>query len=165
LQEECFICQPSSFLRREVLEQAGGMDPNLHYTFDYELWMRIARTHTMRPIDEFLSCSRMHRNSKTVGQRGPVLRETLGVLRRHYGYVPFRWIHSHSSYLLDKRDQFFEPMQPTIPNYVLSLFTGLLHNWRHPVRFTAEWAAVMSWPGLARQWRWFLESHRRRRVQ
>ncbi|HEV8144852.1 MAG TPA: glycosyltransferase family 2 protein [Bryobacteraceae bacterium] len=40
---ECFICQPASFLRREVFENLGGLEPSLHFTFDYEFWLRLAR--------------------------------------------------------------------------------------------------------------------------
>src|ERR1700722_3868709 len=44
LAQECFICQPASFIRRSAFENSGGLDPALQSAFDYELWMRLART-------------------------------------------------------------------------------------------------------------------------
>jgi len=157
LSQECFISQPAAFVRREAFELAGRMDPELQYAYDYDLWIRVARLYPMRKIDAVLATSRMHMENKTVGQRRRVLRETLCLLQSHYGYVPFQPVHSYASYLVDRRDQFFEPLRPSIFKYALSLFVGLRYNPAHPFRFTREWARVMSRDGLARRWRGFLE--------
>jgi Glycosyltransferases, probably involved in cell wall biogenesis len=37
----CCISQPSCFVRREVLKRMGTVDPNLHYTMDWDLWTRL----------------------------------------------------------------------------------------------------------------------------
>ena len=159
--QECFISQPAAFIRREAFELAGRMDPNLQYAYDYDLWIRMSRLYPMRRVDAVLAASRMHKENKTVGQRRRVLRETMNVLGSHYGYVPFPPVHAYASYLVDRRDQFFEPLRPSIFKYVLSLFVGLRFNPDQPFRFTREWAAVMSLEGLARRWHGFLERHDR----
>jgi glycosyltransferase involved in cell wall biosynthesis len=41
LLEENFIAQPSAFCTRKAWEKAGGLDENLHYAMDYDLWLRI----------------------------------------------------------------------------------------------------------------------------
>src|SRR5579864_2651865 len=151
LSQECFISQPAAFIRREAFDLAGRMDPNLQYAYDYDLWIRIARLYPLRKIDAVLAASRMHKENKTVGQRRKVLRETLRVLQSHYGYVPFQPVHAYASYLVDRRDQFFEPLRPSVFKYVLSLLVGLRYNPGRPLRFTREWAAVMSLAGLARR--------------
>jgi glycosyltransferase involved in cell wall biosynthesis len=161
--QECFISQPAAFLRREAFELAGRMDPKLRYAYDYDLWIRISRLYPMRKVDAVLAASRMHAENKTVGQRRGVLEETLRVLEAHYGYVPFPPVHAYASYLADRRDQFFEPLRPTVLKYVLSLFVGLCYNPERPFRFVREWAAVMSLAGLARRWRGFLVSPRQNR--
>ena len=162
LSQECFISQPAAFIRRETFELAGRMDPNLQYAYDYDLWIRISRLYPMRKIDAVLATSRMHKDNKTVGQRRGVLRETLLLLQSHYGYVPFQPVHGYASYLVDRRDQFFEPLRPSILKYVLSLFVGLRYNPGRPFRFMREWAAVMSLEGLARRWHRFLASFSQR---
>jgi glycosyltransferase involved in cell wall biosynthesis len=151
LGRECFICQPAAFLRRTVFEQAGCLDPDLQFTFDYDLWIRVARFSTLRKIDGFLAASRMHKDNKTVGQRRQVLEETLRMLQRNVGYVPFDWVHAYACYRIDGRDQFFEPTSTSFLKYLLSLFYGLAWNSRQPWRFTREWAAVMSFRGFVRR--------------
>jgi hypothetical protein len=158
LSQECFISQPAAFIRREAFELAGRMDPDLQYAYDYDLWIRIARLYPMRKVDAVLAASRMHKSNKTVGQRRGVLRETLQLLRSHYGYVPFQQVHGYASYLVDGRDQFFEPLRPSIFKYVASLFVGLRYNPGRPFRFLREWAAVMSLEGLGRRWQAFRAS-------
>jgi len=162
LSQECFICQPAAFIRREAFELAGRMDPNLNFAFDYDLWIRLSRIYPMRRIGAVLATSRMHKANKTVGQRRAVLQETLRVLRSHYGYVPFQPIHAYSCYLVDGRDQFFEPPRPSVFKYLLSLFVGLRYNLARPFRFFGEWASVMSFGGLVRRWHGLMDalSHR-----
>ncbi len=157
LSQECFICQPATFIRREAFELAGLMDPKLQYAYDYDLWIRLSRFYPIRKIDFVLATSRMHKENKTVGQRQPVLKETLQVLRWHYGYVPFRPVHAYSCYLVDHRDQFFEPPRPSVLKFVLSLFIGLRYNLRHPFRYIREWASVMTLGGLVRRWHGLLD--------
>ena len=43
LEETCFICQPTVFLRRELVERVGYLDESLRYCMDYDLWIRAAR--------------------------------------------------------------------------------------------------------------------------
>ena len=157
LSQECFICQPAAFLRREAFELAGLMDPKLQYAYDYDLWIRLSRFYPIRKIDYVLATSRMHKENKTVGQRQPVLKETLHVLRWHYGYVPFRPVHAYSCYLVDHRDQFFEPPRPSVLKFVLSLFIGLRYNLRHPFRYMREWGSVMTLGGLVRRWQGLMQ--------
>lgn len=151
LARECFICQPASFMRRAAFDHAGGMDPSLQLTFDYELWMRLAKTCTFRRVAGELALSRMHRENKSLGQRGGVFRETFRILKRHYGYVPFQWIYGYLCYRGDGRDQFFEPFQPSMRGYLQSLPAGLWINRESPVRYLREWSQVMSWRGLVRR--------------
>lgn len=35
------ICQPAAFLRRRALARIGGLNTGLHYTMDWDLWLRL----------------------------------------------------------------------------------------------------------------------------
>jgi glycosyltransferase involved in cell wall biosynthesis len=152
LGRECFICQPACFVRAAAIRAVGGFDIRLHSAFDYDLWLRLAQRYTLRRIDVLLASSRMHAENKTLSQRGTVFREAIGCVRRHQGYVPFQWIHGYSSFLLDKRDQFFEPLLPSFSKFLFSLVLGLSVNWRHPLRYVREWCEVMSPDAFVRRW-------------
>jgi glycosyltransferase involved in cell wall biosynthesis len=151
LERECFICQPASFFRRQAFESAGGLDPDLNLTFDYDFWLRLTRTFCLHRIDATLADSRMHGSNKSLGQRDKVFRETFKVLKRNCGYVPFHWIYSYLCFRADNRDQFFEPFRPSIPRYLESLPVGLWTNPGAMGRYVADWASAMSWGGLRRR--------------
>jgi glycosyltransferase involved in cell wall biosynthesis len=151
LGQQCFICQPASFLRRAAFEEAGMLDAALKYTFDYDLWIRLSRIHAMKKLDSFVATARMHKQNKTLGERRQTLQETIHLLLRHFGYAPFDWLYAYVCHALDGRDQFFEPMQPSIAKYLMSVFVGLRYNWRQPFRFIHEWASVMSIRGFLRR--------------
>ncbi len=148
---ECFICQPASFVRRKAFEELKGLNPSFELTFDYEFWIRFAQRYALKRIDAALAQSRMHRGNKSLGRREEVFRETFAVLRKHYGYVPFRWIYAYLCFRADHRDQFFEPLEPSIMAYMRSLPVGLWMNRPKAIRYLAEWFKVMSWAGLRRR--------------
>lgn len=143
LREQCFICQPASLLRREALDGAGMLDTSLNYGYDYDLWIRVARKYKLVKLDQVLARSRMHTANKTIRARRMVLRETIQILERHYRYAPFSQVLAYTAHFVDGQDQFFSPFQPSLGKYLLSLPVGWRFNWRHPLRYAREWAAVM----------------------
>ena len=103
-------------------------------------------------LPEYLATCRMHSKNKTLGYRRKVFEENCHLLKQHYGYVPFHWIYGYACYILDKRDQFYEPLRPSILGYFLSLSLGVYHNWRRIGRYLKEWFHVMTYGGLLRMW-------------
>lgn len=150
---ECCICQPTCFIRRSAFEEAGKLDATLQLAFDYDLWIRLSKHHHLTCIPEYVATSRMHARGKTLRDRRQVFQEGFRVLKRHFGYVPFQWIYGYACYLLDKRDQFYDPLEPSIPGYVLSLFLGVRHNRDRLARYCREWYGIMTYAGFLRMWR------------
>lgn len=63
----CWISQTSSFWKRSLVEQVGGMDEAMHYGFDYEYWVRLAfHGVQLRHIARPMMAQRLHGASKTV---------------------------------------------------------------------------------------------------
>ena len=91
-----FICQPSTFFRRDVFEAVGGLDRTLQFAMDYDLWIRIGKRFPCRYLPRFLSTYRLHEASKTI--RDETLtsncEEGLAVAIRHYGWAPLTRIFS-----------------------------------------------------------------------
>ena len=139
LEQECFLCQPAVFMRRESFKTAGQLDPTLHWAFDYEFWIRLARLGPFAPIQARLATSRMHPANKTLGCRRQVFRENIGILRRHYRYVPVNWVYCYLSHLRDGRDQFFQPLRHSLLVYLAALPFGSYLNAAHLWRYWKEW--------------------------
>ena len=57
--------QPSIFWRREVFERVGYLDESLHYTMDFDYWVRVARHFDFVNVDRALSCATYHSDAKT----------------------------------------------------------------------------------------------------
>jgi glycosyltransferase involved in cell wall biosynthesis len=144
LARECYVCQPACFFRRQAFEEAGGLDASLQFAFDYELWIRMSARAPFQAVPECFAASRMHPANRTLGQRRRVFMECMQVLERHFGYIPFQWIFAYCCYLVDRRDQFYDPMRPSLLKYALSLPVGLFHNPRSMARYSREWVSKMS---------------------
>ncbi len=148
LQADCFICQPAAFLRASAYRRCE-LDPNQTWSFDYDLWIRMAKAGMRFAfLPEYLAGSRMHSGAMTIQQRSKVFHISMALLKRHYGYIPLPWIFGYTSFCLDGRDQFFEPLRPSAWKYLASLPVGLWYNRTAPLHFLAEWTAKpagMAW--------------------
>lgn len=150
LERDCFICQPAAFIRASSYRRCG-LDPAVNMSFDYDLWIRMAKAGLrFASIPQYLANSRMHHGALTFNQRRRVFHASMDLLKRHYGYVPMSWVFGYTAYRMDGRDQFFEPLEPTVGKYLASLPVGLAINRRRPFRFLAEWMAA-PWNALRRR--------------
>jgi len=90
---DCFICQPTVFMRREVLNRVGLLNSKLQCSLDYEFWMRISRVYDFHFLNEYLACSRMYPENKTLRLRGKVYTENIQLAWKYYGILPvIHWI-------------------------------------------------------------------------
>jgi len=81
LLEENFIAQPSAFWTRRAWERVGGLDENLHYAMDYDLWLRMfLKEMSSIYLPTVLSRFRYHDTSKSSVDWIPFGRECLDVL-------------------------------------------------------------------------------------
>jgi glycosyltransferase involved in cell wall biosynthesis len=96
LSETCFICQPTVFMRRSVVAQVGYVDEALQFCMDYDLWIRIGRISRFGQLPRYLSATRLHGDTKTLGRRCEAYAEVLPMIQRHYGCVPPSWIYAYS---------------------------------------------------------------------
>jgi len=142
LERDCFICQPAAFIRASAYRRCG-LDPDVNYSFDYDLWIRMAKQGIrFKMIPQYLAGSRMHKDGKTLKERDIVFHASMSLLQRHYGYVPFAWAFGYAAFLHDGRDQFFEPVRYSLRNYLASLPAGLRLNPTHRVRFIGDWLSA-----------------------
>jgi glycosyltransferase involved in cell wall biosynthesis len=105
LAETCYICQPSAFWKREVIETVGLLDDTLHYAMDYDYWIRITKMFgSLGYLKEYLANSRFYPGTKTMSKRLEAHAEILEVIKRHYGrgHVPSTWIYAYSHIFMDR---------------------------------------------------------------
>ena len=67
LTRNCFICQPACFMRSEAFFKVGGLNPNLHYTMDWDLWCRLSQQGSQfLYVDKPLAAVRYYPDTKTL---------------------------------------------------------------------------------------------------
>ncbi|MFD2369943.1 glycosyltransferase family 2 protein [Brevibacillus sp. GCM10020057] len=99
LYQSCVVCQPSAFIRTHVFRQMGGVDEKLNFCMDYDLWMRIAKVHTIGFIPDFLANTRLHGSCKSATQWHSVgVPEVLRSLAKNYSSIPSHWVSHLSQY-------------------------------------------------------------------
>jgi glycosyltransferase involved in cell wall biosynthesis len=80
------IAQPSCFARRAAVEAAGGLDPDLHFVMDWDLWVRLYRTGAVfARVEDILSAVFTGTGTKTEQISRRRLSETFALVRRNAG--------------------------------------------------------------------------------
>lgn len=78
--------QPATFFNRRFWEELGPFDLTLHFTFDWELWIRAcARGMAVRCLPEFLAAAHQHEEQKTETGAEPRFVEMAQMLLRNAG--------------------------------------------------------------------------------
>lgn len=84
-----YIAQPTVFMRRWALEQAGYYDPTFDMSMDFDLWMRVGRRHEVGYVPGHVFASmRTHADSKTAARSREWLDENIRVIRATAAYGP-----------------------------------------------------------------------------
>ncbi len=60
-----FIRQEGTFWRRSLWDKVGGINPNLHYAMDFDLWRRFADHAPLVTVDQHLAAFRTQPQQKT----------------------------------------------------------------------------------------------------
>ena len=99
----CFICQPTVFMRCELIDDVGHLNEDLLASFDFDLWLRVFHKHQQRIgfIDEILAYSRLHAGCKTVRLRRNVALEGMKILSEQLGSSPIHWVLSYFDELFE----------------------------------------------------------------
>lgn len=91
LAHTCFICQPTAFFCRSMIEAIEGLDANLQYCMDYDLWIRLGRRFPLKRIPGFLANTRQYPQTKTWSQRDQLFTELCVVTQRSFGFTAPHW--------------------------------------------------------------------------
>lgn len=88
----CIISQPGTLIRRTAWEAVGGVDPDLSFAMDYDLWWRLYRVFgPLVHVPQVTAINRMHSQTKTRNNRVAHYEEAITVVRRHHKRVPMKW--------------------------------------------------------------------------
>lgn len=83
------ISQPATFWKRELLDEVGYLDEDLHFAMDQDLWARFTKKHRLCLLPEFLAEFRFTANTKTGSSVNKTLKESKLVAER---YTDSKWI-------------------------------------------------------------------------
>jgi glycosyltransferase involved in cell wall biosynthesis len=93
-----YILQQTVYFRKDVLEEIGLLDEDLHYTMDWDVLIRIGMKYPLEFIPEYMGCLREYPEAKSFAGGTPRIREIRDLLRRHTG---MRIPHGYVVYGLD----------------------------------------------------------------
>jgi glycosyltransferase involved in cell wall biosynthesis len=103
LLETCYLCQPAVFFRRRVVNRYGPLDATLHYTLDYEYWLRLSRGGAIfARLPEIVAGSRLYPGIKTYARRLEQHQEMNRMMRERLCRVPDQWIYNYAHARLER---------------------------------------------------------------
>lgn len=101
-----YLPQPTVFFKREVLNNIGFFDEDLHLAMDLDYWIRIVTSkyytkQNLKYVNNILADVRIYPNAKSISLKHKYLDEKLKILNKLYSEPSF------SKYLISKRNQLY----------------------------------------------------------
>ncbi len=90
------ICQPAAFFRSNAFRAVGGLNEQLNFVMDYDLWIRLGRHGHCTYLPELLATYRLHEASKTINSGFLVKNsdESLATTIHHFGWAPLTRVYT-----------------------------------------------------------------------
>jgi Glycosyltransferases involved in cell wall biogenesis len=102
LKDVCFICQPSLFFRKKLVDIYGYLDDKLQYCMDYDYWLRLGKGEIFYRLNELIAGSRLYDDNKTLGARRKVHEEMLVMQKKNLGKASEKWIYNLAHVIVDE---------------------------------------------------------------
>jgi glycosyltransferase involved in cell wall biosynthesis len=83
-----YVPQPSTFWRRDLYEEVGGLKLEYEITLDLDLWIRFADVTQLHHVHKFWSKYRVHPKQKSKSNNTQLREETESIMRRYIGNEP-----------------------------------------------------------------------------
>lgn len=112
------VPQPGSILRRSTFEQIGALNTQYKFSFDSDMFMRLAKRGTLKYVPHFVARFRWHQGSLSAGQSSDSIREAstarLNNLPRTLSRIAcvWEWLHVRLA-LWQSRNSFDRKLQKT----------------------------------------------------
>ena len=88
------ICQPSTFWLRSAHQTLGLLDERLHYTMDYDWWLRLNQVHRPAILTQPLAAFRIHSQSKGGSLYRKQFAEDYATLCRYNESISLQYLHA-----------------------------------------------------------------------
>lgn len=79
-----YIPQPATFMRRRLLDSVGYLDENLHYTMDFDCWLRAGIGCKFAYLPARLAMLRVHEEAKSSASLGEFAAELVGIYENFF---------------------------------------------------------------------------------
>jgi glycosyltransferase involved in cell wall biosynthesis len=83
-----YISQPSTFWKKTAMKRVGYLNEQLHYTMDYDYWLRLGQHYPLHVLYKDLSRFRIHNSSKSGTTTSLQFDEELKVVEQYYTGLP-----------------------------------------------------------------------------
>jgi glycosyltransferase involved in cell wall biosynthesis len=83
INEQDFIVQPATFMRRDAFLAVGGLDAGLRYCLDYDLWIKLGLQFSACYLPAILAQVRVYPETKTASGGIERMREIERMIRRY----------------------------------------------------------------------------------
>jgi glycosyltransferase involved in cell wall biosynthesis len=100
LKYECYILQPTVFVRRGVMDQIKFLDESLHWCMDWDLWLKISMSHAVKFIPVWIAHWRQYEGIKSLEGDYRYFKERYTIIRRYSSfkeYIVNKW-HNYMLY-------------------------------------------------------------------
>lgn len=95
-----YISQPATFWRKSVSDEFGGFNNDFNLAMDYDFWLRINQTHSLKVIHRYLASFRLYESSKSGSSFINQFQEEYQIAEKYQNIIIVRKLHQLHKWLI-----------------------------------------------------------------
>lgn len=141
---DCYIAQPSTFIKRDLIKKLGFLDASLLYCFDYDFWIRAFKNGKTKYLPLLMSGMTISYKDKTFKNWDRTVEYSLKIQTKHFGSPSIKMYINLIASTSSKYIPHLNDGHLTIEYYLWGIIIYIKNNILSPVRVLKHLFAIFN---------------------
>lgn len=141
---DCYLAQPSTFIKKDLIEKVGGFDESISIGCDYDFWIRAFKNGKVKYLPLLMSKMTISCNTKTFKNWPQTIEDNLMIQARYFDSPSLKMYVKSAAYASSKYIPFLSDKKITLKSYSLGIIRYIQDNILSPLTVLRHISAILN---------------------
>lgn len=141
---DCYLAQPSTFIKKDLIKKVGGFDQSITIGADYDFWIRAFKNGKVKYLPLLISKITISYNTKSFKNWGQTIKDNLTVQAKYFHSPSLKMYIMSAAYASSKYIPFLSDKKITLKSYSLGIIRYIRYNILSPLTVLRHISAILN---------------------